>query len=102
MTEFVDRMNLDELVFDDDFAHRSSDPYSPAKIFGVAFLGAAVAVSAYCVYNQLDPERRNRIKENVVSFVTSQVGAQVASVASDVAASVDQESADGRNGDAQK
>ena len=73
MTEFVERMNLDKLVFDDDLPRRSSDPFSPGKIMGVAVLGAAAALSAYYIYNQMDPAKKARIRDGVVSFARSQV-----------------------------
>lgn len=44
-----------------------NDPYSPDKLFGVAIMGALVAMAGYYIYNSLNNDAKQTIKDTVVS-----------------------------------
>lgn len=72
MTEFIERMSLDDLDFGDE--RRSDDnPFTGTKLFGVAALGAVVALSGYYIYCSLGSEEKARLRDGVISFVEDQV-----------------------------
>ncbi|MCR4784778.1 MAG: hypothetical protein K6A35_09745 [bacterium] len=73
MTEFIERMSLDDLDFGDESRSGASSPFTPAKLMGVAFLGAAVALSGYYIYSSLGSEERARLRDGVLNFVSDQV-----------------------------
>jgi len=50
-----------------------SNPYTPEKVLGVAFLGAAAGVLLYYIYNQLGEESKAAVKNTIVDQVKSQV-----------------------------
>lgn len=75
MTEFVDRVDLDELDFDEEYCDRSKE-IAPYKIFGVAILGAVIGFTGYYIYTRLAGDRRSDLgdclmsiaRENICSF----------------------------------
>ncbi|MBQ7528591.1 hypothetical protein IJT10_01620 [bacterium] len=68
MTEFIERMSLDDLDFGDERYSGDSDPFTPAKLLGVAALGAAVALSGYYIYSSLDSEKKASLRDNAIHF----------------------------------
>lgn len=50
-----------------------NDPYSPDKVFGVAVIGALFAMAGYYVYNSLNHETKQTIKETVLSAFRSAI-----------------------------
>ena len=72
MTEFIERMSLDDLDFGDAPASEEENPFTPAKLLGVAALGAAAALSCYYIYSSMDSEHKARLRDGVVSFVQEQ------------------------------
>lgn len=72
-TEFVERVNLDELNFDDEYPRRRNDAFLPGKLMGVAVFGALSALTVYYVYSHLDCEKRKAIRNSLVNFAQSQV-----------------------------
>ena len=73
MTEFIERMSLDDLDFGDANHCGEESPFTPTKLLGVAFLGAAVALSGYYIYASLGSEERARLREGALNFVHDQV-----------------------------
>lgn len=41
--------------------------YTPDKLFGVAIIGALVAMAGYYIYNSLNQDAKQTIKDTVVS-----------------------------------
>ncbi|MDO5296501.1 MAG: hypothetical protein Q4F00_07710 [bacterium] len=78
MTEFVDRVNLEELDFDDERSMRSDDMFTPSKLMGVAIFGAIAALAGYYVYAQLDSDKRNALRDCVISVAKEQVSSLTA------------------------
>lgn len=73
MTEFIERMSLDDLDFGDERRSGEDTPFTPAKLIGVACLGAAVALSGYYIYSSLGSEDKARLRDSVLGFVSEQV-----------------------------
>ncbi|HBM97296.1 TPA: hypothetical protein DD394_07390 [bacterium UBP9_UBA11836] len=73
MTEFIERMSLDDLDFGDERRPGEDTPFTPAKLIGVACLGAAVALSGYYIYSSLGSEDKARLRDGVLGFVSEQV-----------------------------
>ncbi len=73
MTEFIERMSLDDLDFGDERRLGEDSPFTPAKLIGVACLGAAVALSGYYIYSSLGNEDKTRLRDSVVGFFSEQV-----------------------------
>lgn len=68
--EALDRDEVEILDLDDE---HGSDPFSPERLVGVAVLGAVSSLLLYYLFNQLDAERRESIKEGVMATLKSQV-----------------------------
>ncbi len=68
--EALDRSEVEVLDLDDE---GGPDPFSPERLIGVAVLGAVSSLLLYYLFNQLDPERRESIKEGIVASVKGQV-----------------------------
>lgn len=73
MTEFIERMSLDDLDFGDERRPGEDTPFTPAKLIGAACLGAAVALSGYYIYSSLGSEDKARLRDGVLGFVSEQV-----------------------------
>ena len=73
MTEFVDRVNLEDLEFGDERPCRCNGAYTAPKLFGVAMLGAVAALAGYYIYTHLDAEKRNAVRECVISVASEHV-----------------------------
>lgn len=73
MTEFIERMSLDDLDFGDEHRPGEDTPFTPAKLIGVACLGAAVALSGYYIYSSLGSEDKARLRDGVIGFFSEQV-----------------------------
>lgn len=73
MTEFVDRVSLDELDFGDDGLDQNDSAMTPAKLIGVALFGALAALTGYYVYAHLDSEKRTALRDCVISVAREQV-----------------------------
>ncbi|MGM9991862.1 MAG: hypothetical protein ACI376_03295 [Candidatus Bruticola sp.] len=73
MTEFIERMSLDDLDFGDGRCSSEDTPFTPAKLIGVACLGAAVALSGYYIYSSLGSEDKARLRDGVLNFVSERV-----------------------------
>ncbi len=69
MDEVMERADLEVIELDDN----GVDPYTPEKLAGVALLGAVGSLLLYYLYNQLDGEKRERLRESLVTAVKSQV-----------------------------
>lgn len=68
--EALDRNDVEVLDLDEE---HGSDPFSPERLVGVAVLGAVSSLLLYYLFNQLDPDRRESIKEGMMSTLKSQV-----------------------------
>ncbi len=79
MTEFTDRVDLEELDFDSNRQFCCEDPFAPTKLLGVAVFGALAALAGYYVYAHLDGEKRNAIRDCVISVAKEQVNTLTAS-----------------------
>lgn len=73
MTEFVDRVNLDELDFSDEHLSKDGDMFTPSKLALVAVAGAAAALVGYYFYAHLDSEKRGVLRNLAVSMAKEQV-----------------------------
>ena len=71
MTELV-RPDVEVLEIDDP-VDAAGDPFSPPKLVGVALLGAVASLFIYSLWVQLDPDRKDQLKESLVGAVKSQV-----------------------------
>ena len=49
------------------------DPFTPEKLVGVAVLGAFTSLLVYYMFNQIDPEQRDRLKQGAVAALKGQV-----------------------------
>jgi hypothetical protein len=71
----------DEILRDDDapvvsstdLVSPDSNPYSPAKLFGVATLGATASLIVYAVIQSLDPEMRRNLRRTALEAARGQV-----------------------------
>lgn len=72
MSEFVERVKVDEIILEDQ-GEPCEDPFSPAKLMGVALAGAVAALAAYYAWTQLDPDKRAALKDSILSAARSQV-----------------------------
>ena len=77
MTEFVDRVNLEDLDFNDDIV-RNDDMFTPSKLMGIAVFGAIAALAGYYVYAHLDSEKRSALRDCVISVAKEQVSSLTA------------------------
>ncbi len=68
--EALDRDDVEVLDLDDE---HGPDPFSPERLVGVAVLGAVSSLLIYYMFNQLDPERRESIKDGIMATVKNQV-----------------------------
>ena len=50
-----------------------SNPYSVEKLAGVAVAGALGSLVLYYLFNQLDRDKRDRVKDNIVSLAKKQL-----------------------------
>jgi len=73
MSDIAERESVDEIVLEDDGSGWGDDPFTPAKLVGVAVAGALVALAAYYAYAQLDPEKRETLKDSLMAMARSQV-----------------------------
>ncbi len=72
MSEFVERVKVDEIVLDDP-GEPCEDAFSPMKLMGVAAAGAVAALAAYYAWAQLEPEKRTALKDSILSAARSQM-----------------------------
>lgn len=77
MTEFIERMSLDDLDFSDDSASKEPKPRaSSGQLLGAALLGAittvalgtVAAVSCYYIYSSLDSDFKARLHDKLFGF----------------------------------
>lgn len=73
MTEFVDRVSLDELDFSDEHLSDDGGMFTPSRLALVAVAGAAAALVGYYVYAHLDSEKRGALRNCVLSVAKEQV-----------------------------
>ncbi|MBQ7567384.1 hypothetical protein IJT17_01095 [bacterium] len=80
MTEFSDRVEKDFEQFDFDYDHvvRNDDMFAPSKLVGVALFGAIAALAGYYIYAQLDNDKRNALRDCVISVAKEHVGSLAA------------------------
>lgn len=78
MTEFIERMSLDDLDFSDDSTPKEPCPRaSSGQLLGAALLGAVTtvalgtiaAVSCYYIYSSLDSDFKTRLHDKLFGFV---------------------------------
>ena len=50
-----------------------SDPYTPAKLFGVALAGAGAGLFLYYVYQHIDPVQKKKLSGGAVKRVKEQL-----------------------------
>lgn len=63
-------MNEDyELMHTDE----DEDVYTPAKLLGVATLGAVLSLGVYYLYNQMDEEKRASLRRKASNLVADQI-----------------------------
>ncbi len=70
MSDFAEQVH--EIVRDDE-AGCCEDPFAPVKLLGVALAGALGALAAWYAWNQLDPEKRDTLKDSLIMAARSQV-----------------------------
>lgn len=63
---------LDEMIEDYEESNECN-PYSPNKLVGVAVAGAVGSLMLYFVYNQLDAERKEQLRNMALSSVKSKL-----------------------------
>lgn len=51
----------------------NSDPYTIEKLAGVAVAGALGSLLVYYLFNQLDRDKRERVKDNLMSLAKKQL-----------------------------
>ncbi|MBI3926682.1 MAG: hypothetical protein HY319_14160 [Armatimonadetes bacterium] len=69
MEEALDRSDVEVIELDGD----GNDPYSIEKVLGVAIVGALGSLLVYYLFNQLDADKRDKLKDNVVNVVKGQL-----------------------------
>lgn len=70
MSDFSEQVH--EIVRDDE-PGCCDDPFAPVKLLGVALAGALGALAAWYAWNQLDPEKRDNLKDSLIMAARSQV-----------------------------
>ena len=73
MSEMAERALADEVLLEDEAGCCGGDPFSPTKLVGVAVGGALVALAAYDAYVQMEPDKREALRESMKSLVRAQV-----------------------------
>lgn len=51
----------------------AGDPFAPPRLVGVALAGAIASLILYSLWVQIEPEKREKLKESVVGAVKAQV-----------------------------
>ncbi len=69
MTEAIDRNEVEVIELDEE----NDDPYAPEKLAGVALVGAIGGLLAYYLFHQLDPDKKQAVKDSVTSVVKNQL-----------------------------
>jgi hypothetical protein len=69
MAEALERSEAEIMPLEEDHLE---NPYTPARVLGVALLGALGGLLLYYLYNQLDTEQRENIKETLVKGLKAQ------------------------------
>ena len=67
-SEFVDLIDMDEEVDAED-----KHAFAPARLFSVALVGALVSLGAYYMYQQLEPEKKRKLKKQATSMIQEQI-----------------------------
>lgn len=73
MSEMAERDLADEGILEGEGGCCGGDPFSPAKLLGVAAGGALVALAAYYAYVQMEPDKREALRDSVKSLVRAQI-----------------------------
>lgn len=47
--------------------------FSAGRLFGVAVIGAVVSLGAYYIYQQLEPEKKARLKRTASGMIAEQI-----------------------------
>ncbi|MEW6281838.1 MAG: hypothetical protein AB1758_24745 [Candidatus Eremiobacterota bacterium] len=68
--ETLDRTEVEVLELDEEL---EGDPYAPEKLVGVAVLGALGSLLLYYLFHQLDSDRKEAVKSNVLATLKNQV-----------------------------
>lgn len=71
MSELSERSQVEEIVLGE--GDWDDDPFTPTKLMGVAVAGALGALVIYYLYSQLDPDKRESLKEGLMSAARSQM-----------------------------
>lgn len=69
MEDAMDRTDIEVIELDEDI----QDAFTPEKLAGVAVLGALGSLLLYYLYNQLDKEKRDSLRESLMSLARGQV-----------------------------
>ena len=64
--EDFDILDLEEEVEDE---HK----FSAGRLFGVATVGAMISLGVYYIYQQLDPEKKARLKRQASGMIAEQI-----------------------------
>ena len=68
----IDESDLDILELEEE---RDSNAFSVGRLIAVAAGGALASLGMYYVYQQMDPEKRERLKKKASSLVADQIHA---------------------------
>ena len=56
-----------------EYKENPEDAYSGGRLFGVALAGALLSLGAYYVYQQLDPDRKAKLKKQASGMIAEQI-----------------------------
>lgn len=70
--EVIDEAELEysDLEFEVD-----KNAYSPGRLLSIGLAGAAVSLGIYYLYQQLDPEKKHKLKKRATGFIQEQIHA---------------------------